>query len=129
MGDLARLGPFPGPSRVAASGLDLAVGAHRAGLAGGGAGTRGAALRRGAALGGSGVAFWHRRGAGEPVALLGVDQLVVGEALLVDAGPGLVELGLGALALGLGLGELGLLLGLAGLGGSRSSASLAMLAG
>ena len=62
-------------------------------------------------VGGAGVG----RRAGEAVALVVVDQLVVGLAALVHAGALLVQLGLRALALGLLLGHARLALGLVGL--------------
>ena len=83
---------------------------------GGGGRTRGGCAgdggrRRASAASSSVVA--HRRGAREAVALVVLDQLVVGHAALMQARALLVELGLGALGLGLALGDAGALLGLA----------------
>src|SRR3954464_7764442 len=60
------------------------------------------------------VAVAHRRRAGEAVALVVVDELVIGHAALVQPGLLLMKLGLGALGLGLALGDPRALLGLRG---------------
>ena len=65
---------------------------------------------------------------GEAIALVVLDQLVVGEPAVVHLGLGLVALGLRALGAGLLLGDLGFLLGPIGLGSARRS-GLTMLGG
>src|SRR4051812_12972123 len=61
------------------------------------------------------VAVAHRRRAGEAVALVVVDELVIGHAALVQTGLLLMKLGLRALRLRLALGDPRALLGLRGL--------------
>ena len=108
--------------------LVLGVGvAAGAGLAGGGALVAGgvAAVVRASAVSARvvrGVVVVARAGdALEAVALVVLDELVVGEAALVQLRLGLEPLGLGALGLRLLLGDDGLLLGPLGLGGARRS--------